>query len=145
MQLLNHVTADDRIILLSIPELSLISRLANIATSVVCLGERDVVYEARKAARDLRNVMFHPGDPADIPFNDGAFTKVIVLQAAPHAASEVARVLAGGGLAYIPPEDSDACQEAGLIPEPDSGDLAVFCKPDDPPREGQSLEFPVLR
>ena len=101
------IEADDRILVLALAEPELIRQLAAAASrgGIACLGERDVVYEARRAFRDLRNVMCHPGPPDDIPFEDGFFTKVLDTVGRHDqpavVAGEVARVLAGGGRAYL--------------------------------------------
>jgi SAM-dependent methyltransferase len=97
----------DQILFLSIPDLAAVISAARRAPRglVVALGGADAVAEARKAARDELNVMFHPAPAEEIPFRDGFFTKIIDLEcrwAVPRiAAREIARVLAPGGRVYL--------------------------------------------
>ena len=93
----------------------------------MCVGDREAVYEARKAARDLKNVMFHPGEANDLPFDDGYLTQVVSLSGtwdAPEPiAREIARVLAGGGFVHVATENSEVFRTAGWREEPPSKGL----------------------
>ncbi|HHN72908.1 MAG TPA: hypothetical protein ENK13_02350 [Thermopetrobacter sp.] len=132
---------DDRVLLLSLPSVEILRRIAAQLKrgGVVGLGGRDEVYEARRAVRDLVNVMLHPGPPEDIPFRDGFFTKVIGFECrwsdAALVALETARVLAGEGRAYLSGlEEPQPFRSAGLDERPRAGRWTVFEKPPDPPR-----------
>ncbi len=98
---------NDRVLLLSIPEHDVVAELASRLTTgiVVGLGSDEEVRAARRAARNLENVMFVPAPLEEIPWRDGFFTKVIDWrggwQNPEQVAREVARVLAPGGEAYI--------------------------------------------
>jgi SAM-dependent methyltransferase len=146
---LRHVGPEDQVLFLGIPAIEVVREVCARALSVVCVGDRDAVYEARKAARDLRNVMFHPGEAEEIPFDDACLTRVIGLSGSwddpKRAAAEVARVLVGGGLALIGTENSEAFQAIGLKEESAVDGLAVFRKPDDPQPEFPPMQFTVLR
>lgn len=98
-----HIRADDRVLLLSIPDPTAIRALAARLSKglVVVLGAEDEVHAARRAAADLDNCMFVPAGPEEVPWSDGFFTMAIALgplSADPErAAQELARVLAPGG------------------------------------------------
>lgn len=145
---LRHIDSD-RVLLLDVPEIAFVREVCARALSVVCVGNRDAVYEARKAARDLRNVMFHPGEAEDLPFEDACQTRVIGLSGPwndpKRVAAEVARVLAGGGLALTATENSEVFQATGLKEESVVDGLAVLRKPDDPKPEFPPMQLPVLR
>ena len=72
-----------------------------------------------RATRDQLNVMFQPGSPEEIPWQDGYFTRVIDLDcnwAYPDkTAGEIARVLASGGLAYLATTEPQHLLNAGLM------------------------------
>jgi hypothetical protein len=72
---------DDRVLLLGIPDPRVIAEAAARLSQgvLVALGEEERVREARRAARDLHNVMFVPGTPDEIPWDDGFFTRVVDL------------------------------------------------------------------
>jgi SAM-dependent methyltransferase len=98
---------NDRVLLLSIPEPAVVAEIAARLSAgvVVGLGGDEEVRAARRAARDLENVMFVPAPPEEIPWRDGFFTKVIDWrggwQNPEQVAREVARVLAPGGQVYL--------------------------------------------
>ncbi|MCS6953815.1 MAG: methyltransferase domain-containing protein [Bryobacterales bacterium] len=98
---------DDRVLLLSIPEPAVVAEMAARLTAgiLVGLGGDEEVRAARRAARDLENVMFVPAPLEEIPWRDGFFTKVIDWRGAwanpEQVAREVARVLASGGEVYL--------------------------------------------
>lgn len=89
---------DDRLLFLGIPDFAIIAECARRLEQgiVVAMGEDDAVREARKAGRDLENVMFVPGAPDEIPWSDGFFTRVIDLVGSwpepDRVRSEIARV-----------------------------------------------------
>jgi len=93
----------DRVLFLSIPEIAVLERLSPQVEHgvVVCIGERDEVWEARKSAAHLDNVMFVPATPDEIPWQDGYFNLVVhhmpMPEESPLVAREIARVLAAGG------------------------------------------------
>ena len=145
---LDYFGAEDRVLFLGIPDLAIVRQACAQALSVVCLGDRDTVYEARREARDLRNVMFHPGEGRELPFDDACLNCVVGTSGAwsdpGRVAREVARVLSGGGLALIATEDSDAFQAAGLERESSTDGLAVLRKPAPPDRGNPPVQLPVL-
>ena len=126
---------NDHILLLSI-DMPLVVFLAERLTNglLVGLAGADAVAEARKATRDLQNVMFHPGSADEIPFRDGFFQKVVgpagQRAALETAAREIVRVLAPGGRLYLPPGDelSAAVQGLGLKRAGEHPDLAVWAR-----------------
>jgi hypothetical protein len=90
----------DQVLLLDVTDLELVAAVARHLTNglVVGLGDPDFVFLARRATRDLDNVMFHSTTPDEIPFRDGFFT-VIVCGATGEAglSREAQRVLASNG------------------------------------------------
>lgn len=126
----------DRVLLLSIPPIELLLELAGRLErgSLVGLGNPDEIQAARRATRHLVHVMFQPGSPEEIPWQDGYFSKVIDLAGAwqrpAAAAREVARVLAPEGVAFVPEGRSQALVEAGLVALSSEAGLAMFRKPD---------------
>lgn len=98
-----EVQPDDRILLITIPDLPFLRSLAMRAPLglVVGLGEDGEVRSARKALADLDNVMFvpMPGD-GSIPWREEFFSRVI----APlhrEAEPEMLRVLVPGGRVHL--------------------------------------------
>ena len=71
--------SDERILLLAIPEPTVVLGLSRQVPEgvVVALGSDEEVREARRATRDLENVMFVATTPDEIPWPDGFFTRVI--------------------------------------------------------------------
>lgn len=108
------VAADDRLLLLSIPAPEIVTALARRLSRglLVGLGGIEEVSAARRAARDLLNVMFLAAPPGEIPWQDGFFSRAIEPRGVwPElaAARETARVLAAGAFFHIagsggPPE-----------------------------------------
>ena len=91
---------DDRVLLLAIPEPSIVASLAAQLTRglLVAIGSDDEITAARIAARDLDNVMFVPAAPEEIPWRDRFFTKAIAFGPLSDAARrEVERVLVTTG------------------------------------------------
>lgn len=91
---------DDRVLLLAIPEPSIVANLAAQLTRglLVAIGSDDEIAAARVSARNLENVMFVPGAPEEIPWRDRFFTKAIAFGPLSEAAQrEVERVLAEAG------------------------------------------------
>ena len=72
---------DDRVLFLGVPDFGVIAACAARLTEglVVAMGDDKAIREARKAGRDLDNVMFLPATPDNIPWGDGFFTRVIDL------------------------------------------------------------------
>jgi ubiquinone/menaquinone biosynthesis C-methylase UbiE len=79
MEIPAGIHPEDRVLLLGIPEAAVVAALARCLTRglLVAIGEDGAVRLARKAARDLDNVMFVPGPPDELPWRDGFFTVVI--------------------------------------------------------------------
>ncbi len=88
----------DRVLFLSIPDPATVRRVAARLPRgiLVGIGTPEEVADARLAATDLDNVMFHAATPAEIPWQDGFFSVIVDSSGAPPA-SEVTRVLALGG------------------------------------------------
>ncbi len=130
------IRPNDRILLLSIPEAPLIFELAAKVSSgvIVGLGGEDEVRAARRAARELENVMFVPAPLEEIPWQDGFFSKAIDLScrwAQPErVAAELARVLGLGGAAYLPAasDAGDAMLAAGFRAVESGGPLSAFAR-----------------
>ena len=77
-----HATlrADDHVLLLDIPspaELATIARIL-VRGSLVAIGSRETVDSARASLADFDNVLFLEASPAEIPWRDAYFTKVLV-------------------------------------------------------------------
>ena len=72
---------DERVLFLGIPAPEVIQEAAARVTQgvIVAFGDSEKVREARRAARDLENVMFVPATPDEIPWPDGFFTRVVDL------------------------------------------------------------------
>lgn len=144
------IRPDDRILLLSIPETEFVLELSTRLETglVVGLGEHEEVYAARPKTRDRTNVMFHPGPPEQIPFQDGFFSKVIDLKCRwedpGRVAHETARVLAPAGRAFLAIEDAGAFVEAGLKEGGVVEGLRVLGKSEAPPEEQSPAELPVV-
>jgi len=130
-----EVRADERVLLLTVPPSGLVAALSRRLERgiVVALGEREAVHSARRALREYRNVMFHPGTPTEIPFEDGFFTRIIDFSGGWHeperVAGEIARALAPGGKAYLRVADSGALVEAGLVESGPGAEIRAFDKP----------------
>lgn len=58
------------------------------------MGDGDQVAEARRAARDMDNVMFVPGVSGILPWRDAFFTRVIDPGSSGIAHAEIERVTA---------------------------------------------------
>jgi SAM-dependent methyltransferase len=94
------LTPSDQVLLLDVTDLELVAAVARQVTDglVVGLGEPDFVFLARRATRELDNVMFHSTTPDEIPFRDGFFTVVVCGTTGEAGVSrEVQRVLAPNG------------------------------------------------
>ncbi len=70
---------DDKVLSLGIPDSALVRAIAaRLSRGVlVALDESEAVRAARREFRDLTNVMFVPGTPDEIPWQDGFFTRVV--------------------------------------------------------------------
>jgi hypothetical protein len=95
--------SDDRVLSLSVlpvPEIAAIARIL-MSGCFVALGSADEVADARRALSEFDNVMFVDATPAQIPWRESFFTKILVpphLTSLAHSfANEVHRVLAPGG------------------------------------------------
>lgn len=126
----------DRVLLVSIPSIELVLELARRLErgSLVGLGSAGEIQAARRATRHLVHVMFQPGSPEEIPWQDGYFSKVIDVAGSwrepAAAAREVARVLAPGGVALVAESRSQELADAGLVALSSEAGLAMFRKPD---------------
>ena len=121
----------DRVLCLTIPELSQIESIsANIQHGIlVCIGDRDQVADARRAAVHLDNAMFVPATLDEIPWQEGFFNHILDpaggWQPTPLICREIARVLAPGGAASITFSDPEPFLQAGLQLQQDG----LFTKP----------------
>jgi len=79
MELPPGIRPDDRLLVLGVLEPDQVGALARALSRglVVLMAEGESVYAARRAARDLDNVMVVPGTPDELPWRDGFFTRVI--------------------------------------------------------------------
>ncbi len=99
MQIPDGIRPDERILVLGIPVPAVIAVLCRAVSggSVAVLCDREQIYEARKASRDLHNVMFVPGTPDVLPWSDGYFTRVLIASddcaAPPEVQAEMERVM----------------------------------------------------
>lgn len=73
------IRPDERILFLGVPDAAAVAALARAASAgaVVVMAEGEAVYQARRAFRDLDNVMVAPGTPDELPWGDGFFSRVI--------------------------------------------------------------------
>jgi len=130
------IQPNERILLLSIPELDVLRSISAQLDhgGVFCLGGREEVYAARKEASQLNNVLFHPGPPEEIPFDDECFTLVIdfkcVWESPSQVAREIVRVLSSVGRAALAVEDPGLFIAAGLAAREPAPPLLVFEKPE---------------
>lgn len=145
------VQPEDRILLLSIPEIAWLIKLAGRLGSggVVALGNREDVYAARRAAACHANVMIHPGPPEEIPFSDGFFSKVAGSHAGwrnpARVAAEVARVLSPGGFAFLVTSELGLFADCGLVQVGSVDDWIVFNKPPNNNLQAAQEPFSILR
>jgi len=108
----------DRVLFLTIPDLAYLETLSKRLEQgmVVCLGDRQTIYEHRRAGAHLENVMFVAATPDEIPWQDGFFNWVSD-EGAPDAVAvyrEVLRVLAPGGAVIAHALDGNRLEQAGL-------------------------------
>lgn len=108
----------DRVLFLTIPEFAVLEALSERLPQgiVVCLGERDAVYEHRRRGAHLENVMFVAAGPDEVPWQDGFFNWVSD-DGAPNELGvyrEVLRVLAPGGALVARALDGERLVQAGL-------------------------------
>ncbi|WP_321470032.1 hypothetical protein [uncultured Paludibaculum sp.] len=89
------VTAEDRILLLTLEDTTALRELAT-AYAVVGMGTAEEVRAARRACADLPNFMFVQGNRDEIPWQDRWFTYILVRENTELTPS-MARVLAEGG------------------------------------------------
>ncbi len=140
----------DRVLSLSVPPIEVIREISAALDGggLVSLGRRDEVFDARRAVRDLHNVMLHPGPPEDVPFDDAYFSKILDLRCewedSAGVAREVARALADRGRAYLNGADAEPFTAAGLRQITVSGSALVFERPERPRREPPPFELPVV-
>jgi hypothetical protein len=96
-----EIAVHERVLLIGIPGPQLLLELAGRVASgaLVGMGDPQAVTEARRATADLDNVMFHPGEPEEIPWADHHFHRVICFAGplSDAAEREVRRVLLPGG------------------------------------------------
>jgi hypothetical protein len=96
-----YLRADDRVLLLAIPEAAALAAIGRILMQgvVVAAGPPDKVDSARQALADFDNIMLIDADPASpIPWRDAYFTKIVVAGALRNlAGAECRRLLAPGG------------------------------------------------
>ena len=129
------IRPNDRVLLLSIPEILLVLELADRLERgvIVGLGDAEQVRAARRLARDRVNVMFQPGAPDEIPWQDGFFSKVVDLKGAwerpEETARDVARVLAPGGVACLAVTDAGPLLAAGLEEVQSGETVRILRKP----------------
>jgi len=98
-----------RVLLLGIPNAECVRLLAvRLERGLIFgMGPAQKVAEARRACRELVNVMFHPGDPTEIPWQDQFFSCAVGVEpseweSVDGVVAEVFRVLSPDGLLYMP-------------------------------------------
>jgi hypothetical protein len=93
-----RLRADDRVLLLMIPEPDVLASIARILVRgvVVAIGPSEKVDQGRQALADFDNVMLLNGGPGRIPWRDGYFTKVVAPPGV-EPDSEWSRVLSADG------------------------------------------------
>jgi len=93
-----RLRADDRVLLLTIPEPDVLAAIARILVRgiVVAIDEPQRVDRAREALAEFDNVMLLDARPERIPWRDGYFTKIVVPDALEEN-SEWTRVLSVDG------------------------------------------------
>lgn len=98
----------DHVLLLAVIDVDAAIRLARRLPQGLLVGLCDArtVSAARRAAGNLDNAMFHPGEPDEIPFRDAFFHKVIDPSGSwkepDRVAREATRVLAPSGRLFTP-------------------------------------------
>lgn len=76
----------------------------------------DLLHQARANCRDLDNVFFVEAEPHQIPWKEDYFSHAIARQPLTAAAlREVYRVLAEGGLVFLPEGEKSDLHEAGFV------------------------------
>jgi hypothetical protein len=137
----------DRVLFLTIPAPHLIAEAAAALTAgmAAALGQRDAIYDARRAAAHLDNVMFTPAGPDEIPWQECFFSWVIdptggwTLDRT--SAAEIHRVLSPGGHVWLANLDTAPLVELGLVEQAASPRYRLLRKPDPPfehpPRNGR--------
>ena len=140
------VQPNDRVLFLSIPDLDTVRAISGILDQggAVFLGGRDDVHEMRRQATDLKNLLFHPGPPDEIAFDDEYFTLIVDLkcdwESPAVVAQELARVLQAGGRAILAVEDVGPLLAAGLAAIDAVPPLLAFTRPE----KGRPLAPPSL-
>ena len=115
-----EIQPGDRVLLLSIPDPSLVRDLsARVWRGVlVGIGDEEEIRVARRAHADLDNVMFHATSPAEIPWQDEFFCCVIDLRGQwadpPRVCREIGRLLACGGRAWLSHVELTPLVDAGM-------------------------------
>ena len=101
---LMEVQLNDRILHLGFGDGAVTRKLARLAVNGVVLGvdvSDNLVWQARKLLADIENVMFVPGSPEEIPWQEDFFSAVLSTTPPwpdpPRAAREIHRVTAPGG------------------------------------------------
>ncbi len=119
----------DRILLLSIPDVSLIFDLAaRVPEGLIAgLGTEEEVCEVRRVCRGLDNVMFLLAAPDEVPWRERFFTKVLdprgVWERPELVVREIARLLAPGGLVLAAEPARSALLGAGFVELAPGGQL----------------------
>jgi hypothetical protein len=72
-------SSGDKVLYLGIPAPAVVREIAARLTGgiLVAIGDADEVRTSRREFCDLLNVMFVPGTPDEIPWQDGFFSRVI--------------------------------------------------------------------
>ena len=141
---INGAGEGDRVLFLYIPPMAVLDDLSARVRNgiIVCLGNRDAVYDARKAGVHLPNTMFIAADLDEIPWQEGFFNWVLECGAPSEAAvyREIVRVLAPDGRLLLGSLDREAFQAYGLVSD---GDL--LRKPEAPPKPAPPPNLPILQ
>lgn len=132
------LSGGDRVLFLTIPDPALAREFAAVLSSGLAagIGEREGLYDIRRALAGVENAMFTPGSPDEIPWQECFFSWILDttggwrLDGA--AAREIHRVLAPGGRVWLANLDAAPLRELGLIEIAAKPGYVVLRKPEEP-------------
>jgi hypothetical protein len=144
------LTPGDRILFLTVPKLDLLEEVSAAVSRglVSAVGARDDVYDARRSAGHLENVMFTPAEPAEIPWQENFFSWIIDTAGGWEmdrvAAREIHRVLAPLGHTWLANLDVAPLLELGLLQVGSGAHYRLLQKPGTPERPRANGHFPIV-
>ena len=150
--MLDAVTLDpgDRVLFLTVPHLDLLEEISSQVTRglVTAIGPREEVFDSRRAAAHLDNVMLTPGEPVEIPWQESFFSWIIdttggwTLDAA--VAREIHRVLAPAGRIWLANLNVAPLLELGLVDAGSGRDYRLLLKPAESEPAGANGRFRII-